>query len=96
MTRFSLLLMLGIAACGLTIAPAMAQRASVTAVSPPLSLEDFRRPIVCSGANFCAVISPDIGLTRYAPPVKRSPLRRAAAFLPGPTPRPEPSPLFQA
>jgi hypothetical protein len=86
MKRICLFLLLGIAGCG----PAFAQ-VPVT-VSPALSLEDFRRPITCTGGNLCAVTSPAVGWTRDPAPVTaRRTQRFSAALLPGPTPRPEPT-----
>ena len=95
MKRAYLVLLLGIAGCG----PAFAQ-ASVTAVSPALGLEDFRRPIACTGRNLCAKPSPALGLGRYSQPnpagrndgaAALPRLLLSAALLPGPTPRPAPT-----
>jgi|SRR6185503_17189171 len=93
MTRFSLFLLLTFAGSG----PVFAQ-VSATAVSPALGLEDFNRPIICTGRDLCAVTSPAIGLRysqsnqadRDAVAASRSAHRLSAALLPGPTPRPEP------
>jgi hypothetical protein len=89
MKRIYLFLLFGIAGCG----PAFAQ-VSVS-VSPALGLEDFRRPITCIRGNLCAATSPALGLAHDwqsdLAPVRRAP-RLSAALLPGPTPRPEPTP----
>jgi hypothetical protein len=91
MNRIYLFLLLAVAGCG----PALAQ--VPVSVSPALGLEDFRRPIACTGENLCAVPSPALGMANDLPPAP-APLRPAqclsTGLLPGPTPRPEPAVLL--
>lgn len=86
MKRVHLFLLLGIAGCG----PAFAQ--ATVSVSPALGLEDFRRPITCTGGNLCAVTSPALGSAhdwKSVPVQVRRARHLSAALPPGPTPRPE-------
>ena len=95
MKRAYLVLLLGVAGFG----PAFAQ-ASVTAVSPALGLEDFRRSIACTGGNLCAIPSPALSLAQYSQPkpagryddgAAPTSLLLSAAWLTGPMPRPAPT-----
>jgi hypothetical protein len=89
MKRVYLFVLLSIAGCGSAFAQAPVK------VSPALGLEDFRDPIDCTGGNLCAVASPALGLARerQPAPVRVGRVRPlSAALLPGPTPRPEPTP----
>lgn len=90
MKRVYLFLLLGITVC----APVFGQ-ASVS-VSPALGLEDFRRPITCTGGCLCAATSPALGSAhdwQSAPVLVRRAQHLSAALLPRPIPRPEPAGL---